>query len=128
MGLGSTAKTIQRVADMGEKVYSRLNDVRDQLTELRSTVQTTDERVAQLEFELVEQRAILDAVAEQQGVDVESVIAESHIDEAEGVDQAPATDDDAADSSSSSVADDASDPSPTAADDATEGDSEERLK
>lgn len=127
MGLGSTAKTIQRVADMGEKVYSRLNDVRDQLTELRSTVQTTDERVAQLEFELVEQRAILDAVAEQQGVDVESVIAESHIDEAEGVDQAPATAD-AADSPSSTVADDTSNSSSTAADDAAEGDSEERLE
>lgn len=83
MGLGSTAKTLQRVADLAENVYSRLNDVREQLTQLRSTVQTTDERVARLESELAEQRAVIDALAEKQGIDIESVTAEIHIVEAE---------------------------------------------
>ena len=83
MGLGSTAKTLQRVADMAENVYSRLNDVRDQLDQLRSTVNETDERVARLESEMAEQRALFDALAERQGIDVEGVTAELHIDEAE---------------------------------------------
>lgn len=83
MGLGSTAKTLQRVADMGEEVYSRLNEVRAQLKQLRDTVEETNEHVASLESEIAEQRAILDALAEKQGVDVESVTAEIHIEEAE---------------------------------------------
>lgn len=83
MGLGSTAKTLQRVADMAEDVYTRLNDVREQLKEMRSTVQTTNERVGQLESEIAEQRAIIEALAEQQGVDVDSVTADIHIEEAE---------------------------------------------
>lgn len=83
MGLGSTAKTLQRVADMGEELYSRLNEVRSQLKQLRDTVEETNDHVASLESEIEEQRAILNALAEKQGVDVESVVAEVHIEEAE---------------------------------------------
>lgn len=83
MGFGSTAKTIQRVADMAEEVYTRLNDVREKLEEMRSTVQTTNERVSQLEHEIAEQRAIIEALAEKEGVDVDSVTADIHITEAE---------------------------------------------
>lgn len=83
MGLGSTARTLQRVADMAEDVYSRLNDVREQLKEMRSTVQTTNDRVAELETELAEQRTIVEAIAENAGIDVESAIADAHIAEAE---------------------------------------------
>ncbi len=83
MGLGSTAKTLQRVADMGEELYSRLNEVRAQLKQLRETVGETNENVASLESEVAEQRAIIEALAENQGIDVDSVTAEVHIEEAE---------------------------------------------
>lgn len=83
MGLGSTAKTLQRVADMGEELYSRLNEVRAQLKQLRETVGETNENVASLESEVAEQRAIIEALAENQGIDVDSVTAKVHIDEAE---------------------------------------------
>jgi len=31
MGLGGTAKKLQKVTDMAEDVYARLNDLRDQV-------------------------------------------------------------------------------------------------
>lgn len=83
MGFGSTAKTLQRVADMGEELYSRLNEVRAQLKQLRDTVEETNDHVASLESEINEQRAIIEAMAEQQGIDTESITAEIHIEEAE---------------------------------------------
>ncbi len=107
MGLGSTAKTLQRVADMGEELYSRLNEVRAQLKQLRDTVEETNDHVASLESEIEEQRAILEALAEQQGVDVDSVIAEIHIDEAE-TDEQQQRDDIAGDSEGSENASDES--------------------
>ncbi|WP_224269213.1 DUF5798 family protein [Haloprofundus salinisoli] len=93
MGLGSTARTLQKVADMGEDVYKRLNEVREQVKATQDTVAETKARVASLETEVAEQRAILEAIAEQQGVDVDSVTAEAHIAEAERIANAEAEQD-----------------------------------
>ncbi|MFB6092929.1 MAG: DUF5798 family protein [Haloquadratum sp.] len=83
MGLGGTAKKLQKVTDMAEDVYTRLNDLRDQIVEMRETAQATSDRVERLEAETAEMRAILDALAEEEGIDVETVTAEAHIAEAE---------------------------------------------
>jgi uncharacterized coiled-coil DUF342 family protein len=83
MGLGGTAKKLQKVAEMAEDVYERLNDLRDQINEMRQTVVETKDRVDTLETETAEQRAILEAIAEEQGIDVETVTATAHIAEAE---------------------------------------------
>jgi septal ring factor EnvC (AmiA/AmiB activator) len=83
MGLGSTAKKLQTLADTAEKLYARMNEIRDQLVETRQTVSESRERLARVETELAEQRAILEAVAREQGVDLDAVTAEIHIAEAE---------------------------------------------
>ena len=74
MGLGGTAKKIQQMVDMAEKLYERLNEVREQLTALRATVEETGSRVEVLERENARQRALLTALAEEEGVDVEAVL------------------------------------------------------
>lgn len=74
MGLGGTAKKIQQMVDMAEKLYERLNEVREQLTALRATVEETGSRVEALERENAKQRALLTALAEEEGVDVEAVL------------------------------------------------------
>lgn len=91
MGLGSTAKKVQKVADVAEQMYERLNKLREEVDAMRETVQTTEERVERLESEMAEQRALLDAVAEEQGIDVDAVSASSHIVDAEdeGEDSSP---------------------------------------
>lgn len=76
MGLGSTAKKVQTVADTAEKLYVRVNEMREQVEQLRQTVSTTEERLERVEAELAEQRALVAALAEERGVDVESVLAD----------------------------------------------------
>lgn len=83
MGIGGTAKKLQKVAEMGEELYKRINDLRTQVAEMRETVTATHERVDRLENEVAEQRAILAALAEHEGIDVDALIAEAHITEAE---------------------------------------------
>ncbi|MUV57466.1 DUF5798 family protein [Halogeometricum sp. CBA1124] len=83
MGIGGTAKKLQKVAEMAEDVYARLNELREQLAEMRETAQDTRDRVDRLETENAEQRALLEALAEREGIDVETVTANAHIKEAE---------------------------------------------
>jgi peptidoglycan hydrolase CwlO-like protein len=87
MGLGSTAKKLQTLADTAEKLYSRMNELRTQLVETQETVQESTERLDRLESEMAEQRAVLDALAREQGLDVERISAEAHIHEAESNDE-----------------------------------------
>ena len=83
MGLGSTAKKVQIVAERAEQVYVQLNEVREQMNGLRETVEHTGERVEYLARENAAQRALLEAIAEEQGIDVDAVLAKATT---EGVD------------------------------------------
>lgn len=83
MGLTNTAKKLQRVADMAETLYEKVDDLRTQVNEVKAHVETTSQRVERLERDLDEQRAVLDALAREQGIDVESAVAEATIEEAE---------------------------------------------
>ncbi len=83
MGLGTTAKKLQRVADMAETLYQKLDELRSQVNEVKAHVETTSQRVERIERDLDEQRAVLDALAREQDIDVDSLIAEVTIEEAE---------------------------------------------
>jgi archaellum component FlaC len=85
MGLGSTAKKLQQIADMAEDVYARLNQLREQVTETREAVDETKDRVEEMDRELAEQRALVEALAKKQGLDVEKLTAEVHVVDAEAV-------------------------------------------
>lgn len=74
MGLGSTAKKLQRVADLAEDLVGRLNELRDRVNTMEETVDTTNERVATMQEELATQRALIEALAEAEDVDVEAVL------------------------------------------------------
>lgn len=76
MGLGSTAKKIQKVADIAEDLYKKVNELKTQLENLRSTVDETNDRVDGMEQELAEQRALIEALAEERGVDTDAVVAD----------------------------------------------------
>lgn len=83
MGLGSTTKKIQMMADKAEQLYAQLNEVKKQLEDLRVKVDRTHDTVSDLEIKHEQNRAILEALAEQQGVDVEKVITEASIENVE---------------------------------------------
>jgi uncharacterized coiled-coil DUF342 family protein len=87
MGLGGATKKLQMVADMGEELYDRINELREQIVDVRETVDETNRRVAAVENKLDGQAAILEALAEEQGIDVEAVLTDVAIEEAEGEDE-----------------------------------------
>lgn len=76
MGFGSTAKKVQKMADTAEKLYAKLNELREQVNEMRGTVETMSDRVETLEAENAEQRALIEALAEEEGIDVDDVVAD----------------------------------------------------
>lgn len=71
--LGSPGEKIARVVDLAEDLYERMTELREQVNELRDTTQETHARVSALEEELADQRGLLEAIAEAQGVDIEAV-------------------------------------------------------
>lgn len=70
MGLGSTAKKLQTVVEMADELYAKLGELREQIAEMRSAIETTNDRVEHMEAELADQRALLEAMAEHQGVEI----------------------------------------------------------
>lgn len=83
MGFGDTAKKLQTVADTAEKLYTRLNELRDQIQELRRRVEETSDKADHIERKMAGQRALLVALAEAQGIDADAVVAETAIDKDE---------------------------------------------
>lgn len=74
MGFGGTAKKIQTVVDLAEKVYDRLNHLVSQVKTLQEQVETASDRVDENRRALAEQRALLEAIAAEQGLDVDAVL------------------------------------------------------
>jgi|AntRauTorcE11898_2_1112593.scaffolds.fasta_scaffold44336_2 chromosome segregation ATPase len=81
MGLGGTAKKLQKVASLAEDSYQKMNELREQLTQLRNEVQSTSRQVDGIERDLAEQRALLEALADEQDLDVDSIIADANIED-----------------------------------------------
>lgn len=81
MGLGSTTKKIQIIADKAEQVYAQVDELREQLAEVRVKVDTTHDTVTELKVKHEQNRALLEALAEEQGIDVEQVLTDASIDD-----------------------------------------------
>lgn len=71
MGLGSTAKKIQAVAEHAEDLVKQVGELRDRVLQLEEKVKENNESMQELHQELREQRGLLEALAEKEGVDIE---------------------------------------------------------
>lgn len=83
MGLGSTAKTLQTLADRAEQLYEQIVELQQRIVNLEESVDETTDRVRTLEAESEKQTALLEAIAREQGIDVEQLLADAAIEEAE---------------------------------------------
>jgi len=92
MPLGGVTDKVQKILDTAAELYRRVTELREQVMEVRETVQETNERVAALENKLDQQGAILEALAEHEDIDVDQLVTEVAIEEAE-----PEAEEDAAD-------------------------------
>jgi len=79
MGLGNTAKKVQQLGDLAEKLYRMVNEVLKRVGDLQERVEESTEDVKAVRREQRRQRAILEALAERQGVDVEAVVADADV-------------------------------------------------
>jgi chromosome segregation ATPase len=91
MGLGSTAKKVQQLADRAEQLYAQLKDIRKRVIALEQSVDDSTNRIATLESSLEKQLVLLEEIARDQGIDADQVLADAAIDEAESAGTADAT-------------------------------------
>lgn len=73
MDLGSTAKKLQRATTVAEESYKRINELLDRIKRLQEDLETTSSQVDNLEREVAAQRAVLEALAEAEGIDTDAV-------------------------------------------------------
>jgi hypothetical protein len=71
-----------------EETYEKLNQLVAQLQDVRDRLESTSEQVESMDRELAEQRAIVEALAAQQGVDVDAVVAEVYTGAETGTEEA----------------------------------------
>ena len=79
MDITGTKKKIQRVSKLAEESYKKMNQLVEQVQRMQADLETTSEQVDHIEYDLAEQRAILDALAAEQGLDVEQLLAEADL-------------------------------------------------
>lgn len=72
--LGNAGKKLQRMINIAEELYERMNDLREQLRKMQKTVEDTNERVSKIEEDQAANRALLEALADEEDIDIESVL------------------------------------------------------
>lgn len=87
MGLGSTAKKIQLVSEKAEQMYAQVQELQQRIIHLEGEVDETHETVTDLETDLAHQRALLEAIAEDRELDVDAILTEAAIEDADGADK-----------------------------------------
>ncbi|MDG5760146.1 DUF5798 family protein [Natronococcus sp. A-GB1] len=83
MGLGSTAKKLQGLSERAEAMYKQVQELQQRITNLEEEVDDTHDTVNRMDHQLTEQRELLLAMAEEQGIDGEEILADAAIDQAE---------------------------------------------
>jgi len=79
MDIAGTKKKIQRATKVAEESYKKMNEMLERMQKMEEDFQTTSVQVDHMEVELAEQRALLEAIAEEEGVDVEAVLADADL-------------------------------------------------
>jgi len=77
--IGGTAKKLQKMSKIAEESYKKMNELMDRMQELEENLERTTGQVDTMERDLGEQRALLEALAREQGLDVEEVLEEADI-------------------------------------------------
>lgn len=76
---GNPEEKVQKVTDAVEKLYPLANKALERLTALHEEANHTSSTVTHIQFELAERRALVDALAESNGVNVDDVLASADL-------------------------------------------------
>lgn len=86
MGLGSTARKIQKLSDTAEELYKKLGEILERIRGIEESIEDSRERVAAVEARLERQEALIEAIAREHDLDPAEVappMAELEADEAD---------------------------------------------
>lgn len=83
MGLTNTAKKLQGLSERAEAMYKQVQKLQERIISLEEEMDDTHDTVNRIDHQLTEQRELLLAIAEEQGIDGEEILAQAAIDEAE---------------------------------------------
>lgn len=79
MDLGNTAKKLQRATKVAEESYKKMNELLERIQRLQEDLETTSRQVDRIERDVAEQRALLEALADREGVDTEAVLERAEL-------------------------------------------------
>jgi DNA anti-recombination protein RmuC len=79
MDIAGTKKKIQRLSKIVEKSYKKINEMLERMQTVEEDLDKTSQKVDNIEYDLAQQRAILDALATDRGIDVDEVLAEADL-------------------------------------------------
>jgi len=84
MDITGTKKKIQRATKVAEETYKKMNELMERMQKLQEDTETTSRQVDHMEYELAEQRVLLEALAESQGIDVDALLTDADLPEPPG--------------------------------------------
>lgn len=87
MDIAGTKKKIQRLSKVAEETYKKINEMMERIQKLQEDLETTSKQVDEIEYDLAEQRAILQALAEDQALDVDAILDDADLPERPGTDE-----------------------------------------
>jgi DNA anti-recombination protein RmuC len=79
MDISGTKDKIQRVVKIVEESYRKISELLERMERLQNDLETTSKQVDHMEYELAEQRALLEALAEDEGIDVAAVLEDADL-------------------------------------------------
>lgn len=73
MGLGSTARRLQNLTDTAEELYKKLGEILERIRQIEGSIEESSDRLESIEARLDRQEALLEALAEAEGIDPSSI-------------------------------------------------------
>jgi methyl-accepting chemotaxis protein len=81
MDIAGTKRKIQRATKVAEESYKKMNELLERMQRMQQDVETTSEQVDRIEYDVARQGALIEAIAESQGLDTDEVLAAADLPE-----------------------------------------------
>lgn len=79
MDIAGTKQKLQRMMKVAEESYKKMSELLEKMERLQTDLETTSNQVNHIEYDLAEQRALIEAIAENEGIDIEAVMEEADL-------------------------------------------------
>lgn len=80
MDISSAISRIQKLGDLIEKLIKQSNEMRERVIDVEDNVERASQRIAVVEVKLERQSALVEAIAAEEGIDIEAVYERAGLD------------------------------------------------